>query len=76
MEDMEHRIVFDIWDGDFEQCFGRRPKNLAEFEDWAYYCEKGLRNGHIDWAIVFECAKDAMEMAREAEATDSAQAKR
>lgn len=34
---------------------------LEEFDDWARLCEKGLRNGHVDWDIVYECARDAME---------------
>ena len=58
---MEHEIKFDICDGDFEQTFGRKPKSKKEFEEFCYYVDKGLRNGHIDWTIVFDCAKDSMQ---------------
>ncbi len=56
----EHKIEFVIGEGDFEGVFGRKPKDDNEFEEFCYYCEKGLRNGHIDWDIVFQCSKDAM----------------
>ena len=56
----EHKIELVIGVGDFEQAFGRKPKSGNEFEEFCYYCEKGLTNGHIDWDIIFSCAKDAM----------------
>ena len=56
----EYTIEFTVCPEDFEQTFGRKPKNQQEFHDFCQYCEKGLRNGHIDWGIVFSCAKDAM----------------
>ncbi len=60
MDENEHTIAFTLAEGDFERSMGRKPKNLDEFDAWALLCEKGLRNGHIDWDIVFECAREAM----------------
>ena len=60
MDENEHTIAFTLAEGDFERSMGRKPKNLDEFDAWALLCEKGLRNGHIDWDIIFECAKEAM----------------
>ena len=56
----EYKIGFIIGVEDFEQAFDRKPKSKNEFEEFCHYCEKGLMNGHIDWDIVFGCAKDAM----------------
>ena len=56
----EYKIEIFISGGDFEQVFGRKPKDENEFQEFCSYCEKGLMNGHIDWDIVFNCAKDAM----------------
>ena len=55
-----YKIEFEICPEDFEQTFGRKPKTKGEFHEFSQYCEKGLRNGHIDWDIVFSCAEDAM----------------
>ncbi len=60
MEIKEHNIVITVSLGDFEQYMKRKPKDQAEFDEWAGYVEKGLMNGHIDWQILFECACDAM----------------
>ncbi len=46
---------------DFKNTFGREPKDVNEFEEFCYYCEKGLKNGHIDWDIILQCAKEAVE---------------
>jgi hypothetical protein len=48
-------------EGDFELSMGRKPKNQREFDEWACLLEKGLCNGHIDWDILYECTRDAME---------------
>ena len=56
----EYKIEIEIGVGDFEQVFGRKPKDENEFQEFCNYSEKGLMNGHIDWDIVFNCAKDAM----------------
>ena len=56
----EHKIEIYISVGDFEQAFGRKPTDENEFQEFCDYSEKGLLNGHIDWHIVFGCAKDAM----------------
>jgi hypothetical protein len=63
MED--YKIEFWICPEDFKQTFGRPPQSDEEFEEFCTYCEKGLTNGHIDWDIVFECAKEAMEQCPE-----------
>jgi len=62
MADREHTITLTLCEGDFEMSMGRKPCGDEEFEEWARLCEKGLLNGHIDWDILFECAKDAMRM--------------
>ena len=56
----DHRIVIELSEGDFESSMARKPRDQEEFDDWAYLVEKGLVNGHIDWDIVYECARDAM----------------
>ena len=56
-----HMISFTLTEGDFEFSMGRKPASDEEFEEWARLCEKGLRNGHIDWDIVFECAREALD---------------
>jgi len=57
----ENKIEFIIGVEDFEQVFGRKPKSKAEFKEFCILSEKGLTTGHIDWDIVFSCAKDTME---------------
>jgi len=56
----EYKIEFVISEEDFEHTFARKPKSVKEFEEFCYFCEKGLMNGHIDWDIIFSCAKEAM----------------
>jgi len=56
----DHQIVMELSEGDFESSMGRRPRNQKEFDDWAALAEKGLLNGHIDWDIIYDCARDAM----------------
>ena len=60
MADPEHTITLTLCESDFEMSMGRKPRDDEEFEERAYLCEKGLRNGHIDWDVLFECAKEAM----------------
>jgi len=60
MADREHTITLTLCEGDFEMSMGRKPRGDEEFEEWAYLCEKGLLNGHIDWDILYACAKEAM----------------
>ena len=55
-----HKIVLEICVEDFAETFGRKPKNQKEFSEFCQYCEKGLFTEHIDWAIIFDCAKDEM----------------
>lgn len=61
MEIEEHTIVFPLCEGDFEASMGRKPKGQDEFDEWAYLFEQDLRNGHIDWDIMYKCTRDAME---------------
>lgn len=56
----EYKIEFVISEGDFEHTFARKPVSETEFEEFCHLCEKGLKNGHIDWDIVLSCAKEAM----------------
>ena len=56
----EHKIVITLCSGDFEASIARKPRDQGEFDEWARLCEKGLCNGHIDWDIIYECARDAM----------------
>jgi hypothetical protein len=60
-EYMEYEIVITLSIGDFIESMGREPKTGDEFFQWARLAEKGLLNGHIDWGIIYECTKDAME---------------
>ena len=65
MAEREHTITLTLCEGDFEMSMGREPRDDEEFDEWAYLCEKGLRNGHIDWDILFSCAAEAMEIREE-----------
>lgn len=56
----DYKIEFAIAVEDFERVFGRKPKSENEFEEFCLLSEKGFTGGHIDWDIVFSCAKDAM----------------
>lgn len=66
MADPEHTSTLTSCEGDFEMSMGRAPRDDDEFEEWAYLCEKGLLNGHIDWDILFVCAREAMAGGRTA----------
>lgn len=56
----EYTITLTLCGGDFEASMGRMPHDDEEFEEWAYLLEKGLLNGHIDWDVLYACARDAM----------------
>jgi hypothetical protein len=58
----DHRIVIELCEGDFETSMGRKPRDQEEFDDWAHLAEKGVMNGHIDWDIIHECTREAMQM--------------
>jgi len=60
MADREHTITLTLCEGDLEMSMGRKPRDDDEFEEWVRLCEKGLLNGHIDWDILYACAKEAM----------------
>ena len=59
----EYKIEFIISEGDFYHVLGRWPDDEAEYKHFCEQCEKGLRNDHIDWNIIFDCAKEAIENA-------------
>jgi hypothetical protein len=49
----DHTIILTLCPGDFERSMGRKPRDQAEFDEWARLAEKGLLNGHIDWDILY-----------------------
>lgn len=57
----DHRITIELSEDDFEGSMGRRPQDQAEFDQWAALAEKGLLNGHIDWSIIRDCTREAMQ---------------
>ena len=48
--------MLTISDGDFEQCFGRKPKE-SEWDNFVHYVKNGV-DAQIDWDIIFECTRD------------------
>lgn len=58
----DYRIVIELSEEEFEMPMGRKPRDQEEFDDWAHLAEKGLLNGHIDWDIIHECTREAMQM--------------
>lgn len=59
MPDKTKDLDFGIGDHDFVDTFGRRPTR-AEFDEFVRLCRNGLGE-HIDWNMVFNCAKEAMK---------------
>jgi len=57
----KYEIQVVISEEDFELGVGRRPRHQKEFLSFCCYCEKGLLNGHIDWDILFDCAREELE---------------
>ena len=51
--------TYEIGEGDFEQAFGRKPKDDGELDDFAHYCYKGME-AQLDWDIIYKCAREAM----------------
>jgi hypothetical protein len=41
-------VIKDSRMGDSECTFGGKPETEKEFYDFCHYCERGLRNGHIE----------------------------
>jgi len=64
----DHRIVIELCEAEFEMSMDRKPRDQKEFDDWARLAEKGLLNGHIDWGIIRECAREATEMQHKGDA--------
>ena len=55
-----HKIIYEIGKHDFEHTFKRKPKDKDEFDKFCHYCKNGIAE-QIDWDILFNCAKEAME---------------
>ena len=52
---------------DFERSMGREPEDDEEFDAWACKCEESLLDGSIDWDMVFEYARCALEKSDDAD---------
>jgi hypothetical protein len=61
----DHHVVLSFSGEDFERSMNRRPKDQGEFDRWAFFMEKGLLEGNIDWDNVHECTREAMHKAGE-----------
>jgi len=57
----DHTITIILTHEEFRQSMGRRAKDQEEFDEWARMAEKGLLNGHIDWDIIYDCTRDAVQ---------------
>jgi len=57
----DYTITIILTHEDFRQSMGRRAKDQEEFDEWARMAEKGLLNGHIDWDIIYDCTRDAVQ---------------
>ena len=60
MKIKESKIEYEIGVSDFEHVFKRIPKTQEEYDDFFHYCKRGL-DSQIDWSVLMECAKEAME---------------
>jgi len=58
---LEYEIQLVISQEDFELAVGRKPRHEKEFLSFCGSCEKGLLDGHIDWNILFDCAREELE---------------
>lgn len=56
----DDKVEYLICVEEFENVFGRKPKDKDEWDNFCHYVKKGLES-HIDWGIVYECAKEAIE---------------
>jgi hypothetical protein len=61
----ERRIVpldlhLSLAAADFKEGMGCWPKNQQEFDAWANAVKKRLFDGHIDWELLYELARDRM----------------
>ena len=55
---MEYTITHTLDQDDFFRSIGRYPNNEEEFDRWGALAERGLKQGHIDWDIIFQCTSD------------------
>ncbi len=54
-------LVLSFSGEDFEEAMHRRPQDQKEFDRWAFFMEKGMFEGNIDWGRIRECACEAMQ---------------
>lgn len=55
-----YRIVIEPSEVEFERSIGRKPRDQEELDSLEAPVEKGLRNGHIDWDLIYECVREVM----------------
>jgi len=55
-----YNIHYEITASDFEHAFGRQPESKEEFDKFCEASDRGLE-AQIDWAIIFQCAKEHMD---------------
>jgi len=63
----DYQIVLLLSPEEFELSMGRMPEDQEEFDRWAFFVEKGLLEGNIDWDNIRECTREAMLTAGERE---------
>jgi hypothetical protein len=61
----DYQVVLSFSGEHFERSMNRRPKDQGEFDRWAFFMEKGLLEGNIDWDNIHECTREAMHKAGE-----------
>ena len=57
----DYQVVLSFSREDFERSMNRRPKHQEEFDRWAFFMEKGLFEGNIDWGNIHACTREAMQ---------------
>jgi len=55
-----YHVVISFSCDDFQDCMKRKPNDQLEFDRWAFFMEKGLFEGNIDWDNIYACACSAM----------------
>jgi len=55
-----YHVVVSFSGEDFEHSMKRKPRDQLEFDRWAFFMEKGLFEGNINWDNIRKCASDAM----------------
>ncbi len=60
----DHKVVLSLSAVEFERSMGRTPRDQKEFDRWAFFMEKALYEGNIDWDNIHECTRRAMRRQR------------